>query len=165
MKKTIKEIAEELGVSKTAVRKKMTDEVKTKFAETVSGTIYIAPEGINIIKSLFKKNESQTKFAEVSENQFTEVSSEVSTVIELLKEELKSKNSLIEEQQKSIHELTMALENTTSSLQAAQALHAGTMQKQLKSTTGETLPEDTGELMGQERKKRPSFLARIFGSK
>lgn len=38
MSKTIKQIAEELGVSKTAVRKKMTPEVQTKFAE-VSGEV------------------------------------------------------------------------------------------------------------------------------
>jgi len=38
---------------------------------------------------------------------------------------------LIEQQQKNINDLTVALENTTKSLNAAQLLHAGTIQKQL----------------------------------
>ena len=41
MSKTIRQIADEIGVSKTAIRKKMTEEVKTKFSKTVSGIIYI----------------------------------------------------------------------------------------------------------------------------
>lgn len=159
MKKTIKEIADELGVSKTAVRKKMTDEVKTKFAETVSGTIYIEPEGVSIIKSCFMKSIEQTRFSPVSGNEFPEVSSDISGVLELLREELKSKNKLIEEQQKSIHELTTALENTTSSLQAAQALHAGTMHKQLGS--GEQKKEED-KSSTEETTEKPGFFSRIF---
>ena len=90
--KTIKEIAEELGVSKTAVRKKMTDEVKTKFAETVSGVIYLNEQGEKLIKQGFSKGEPKTEVSGVSANQFAEVSGQVSgefaVVVELMKEQL-----------------------------------------------------------------------------
>ena len=94
--KTIKQIADEIGVSKTAVRKKLTDEVKTKFAETVSGVIFISPEGESLIKQSFEHISPQTKFAEVSANQFPQVSGEVSALISMLERELKSKEAEIE---------------------------------------------------------------------
>ena len=95
--KTIKQIAEELGVSKTAVRKYLTDEVKTKFAQTVSGIIYIDEQGETLIKSSFDKNKPQTKFPDVSANKISEVSSEVSALISMLQRELEIKNKQIEE--------------------------------------------------------------------
>ena len=95
--KTIKQIADELGVSKTAVRNKMTDEVKTKFAETLHGVIHISEQGETIIKSMFVKIQSQTNFADVSANQFSGVSAEVSAIIEMLQRELEIKNKQIEE--------------------------------------------------------------------
>ena len=147
--KTIKQIADEIGVSKTAVRKKITPELKTKFAETVSGVIHISAEGESLIKSAFLSSRSQTEFAGVSENQFAGVSGQVSTLISMLQKELDIKNQQIES-------LTVALENTTASLHAAQALHAGTMQKQLTDGDSDQPEPDTPS-------KR--FFARIFGRK
>lgn len=129
--KTIKQIADEIGVSKTAIRKKMPVEVKTKFLETRNNVIYILPEGENLIKSAFEGRTPETKFPGVSENQFPGVSGEVSAFIAILQSELDAKNRQLEAKDKQIGELTAALENTTASLQAAQALHAGTMQQQL----------------------------------
>lgn len=154
--KTIKQIADELGVSKTAVRKKMTDEVKTKFAETVSGVIYISVCGENLIKQAFSKEEPQTEVSGVCGNQFSSVFGEFAVVIEALKQQLEVKDQQIEQQQQSIKELTAALENTTGSLKAAQALHAGTMQQQL------TAPEaDRNEPIEYDSKK--SVFKRWFG--
>lgn len=153
--KTIKQIADELGVSKTAVRKKMTDEVKTKFAETVSGVIYISVCGENLIKQAFSKDEPETSVSGVCENQFPPVSGQVSgefaVVIEALKHQLEVKDRQIEQQQQSIKELTAALENTTLSLKAAQALHAGTMHQQL-----EILPPISGEPLNERQDPRPA---------
>lgn len=78
MSKTIKQIAEELGVSKTAVRKKMTPEVQTKFAVKVSGVVFIDEEGERLIKQGFSKDRPQTEVSGVSGNQFAEISGEVS---------------------------------------------------------------------------------------
>jgi hypothetical protein len=125
--KTIKQIADELGVSKTAVRNYLTDEVQTKFAEIVSGTIYINEEGVNLIKSRFNKSEPKTKFAGNSANQFAEVTALVS----MLQKELDIKNSQIAELNKSLSDTTEALRLSNESLHAAQVLHAGTFQQQL----------------------------------
>lgn len=151
MSKTIKQIADELGVSKTAVCKKMTPEVQTKFAVKVSGVVFVDEQGESLIKQGFLKGEPQTEVSGVSgvvsANQFPVVSSEVSGILEVLQGQLAAKDLQISEkdkqlerQQQTIGELTAALEHTTQSLQAAQALHAGTMQQQK-----ESLPPITGE--------------------
>ncbi|MGL5254203.1 MAG: hypothetical protein ACRC9L_04255, partial [Brevinema sp.] len=166
--KTIKQIADELGVSKTAVRKKMTDEVKTKFAETVSGVIYISVSGENLIKQAFSRDEPQTEVSGVCGNQFPPVSGQVfgefTVVIEVLKQQLEVKDRQIEQQQQSIKELTAALENTTLSLTAAQALHAGTMHQQLESLppiNGEPVDEQQDSLLIEPERKQ-GFWKNLF---
>lgn len=127
MGKTIKQIADEIGVSKTAVRKKMTDEVKTKFAETIGNTVYISPKGESIIKSMFlasNENQTETKIANQNGNQ-TET---VSTLVSVLQNELEIKNKQIESLQDENKKLISALENTTQSLKASQTLHAKDIQ-------------------------------------
>ena len=154
--KTIKQIADEIGVSKTAVRKKITPEVKTKFAETVSGVIYISADGETLIKSAFVSARPQTEFAGVSENQFAEVSGQVSTVVSMLQKELDIKNEQIRELNARLAESNAALVAAQQSAQAAQMLHAGTMQQQLADGGGDPVEPATPP-------KR--FFARIFGRK
>ena len=117
MRYSIKEIADTIGVSKTAVRKKI--------------------EKLGLQTELLKNGNKIT----VDEN--------VAKVIEILQAELESKNKQLEskDQQlaskdRQIEDLTRALENTTASLQAEQALHAGTMQKQLSSGEEQEQAED-----------------------
>jgi len=164
--KTIKQIADEIGVSKTAVRKKIPPEVRAKFAQTGNHVIWISSEDEKLIKSAFSDRKQGEEFAvvsgEVSANQFPQVSGEVSAAFVLLQEQLQVKDRQIEDltksntdQQQSIRELTAALENTTASLQAAQALHAGTMQNQL--TDGEVAYKDEGKSKG--------FWERLFSRK
>jgi len=71
MSKTIKQIAEELGVSKTAIRKYMTPDFRANYVETTAnGVIIISDEGANQLESLRKLPKTpQTKFAETTENQ------------------------------------------------------------------------------------------------
>ena len=129
--KTIKQIADELGVSKTAVRRRLTPEVQTKFAETVAGVIYISSDGESVIRQTFQRTEVQTGFPVGSANKFAVGSGEVSTLVSMLQRELDAKNQLIDRQQSTIDELTAALITAQQSAQAAQALHAGTMQQHL----------------------------------
>lgn len=60
MGKTIKQIAEELGVSKQAVhQKRKSKELSTRlqsFTSIVDGVVYISVDGENIIKQAFSKN-------------------------------------------------------------------------------------------------------------
>ena len=143
--KTIKQIADELGVSKTAVRKHLTAEVRTKFAETISGVVCISEEGEMLIKSMFPTREPQTTFAVVPKNhkpQTDKVSATqfavVSTAIAALERELEAKTHQLEAKDRQITDLTAMLTTTQQQLgsaleqsAAAQALHAGTMRQQL----------------------------------
>ncbi|MBO5364596.1 MAG: hypothetical protein J6A56_03925 [Clostridia bacterium] len=134
MSKTIKELADELGVSKTAIRKYMTEEFRASHAtQTDSGVITIDSEGCKLIAESLRKNTGNTgnQLPETSANQ---VSGEI---IAILTEQLRAKDEQIAAQQQQIAQLTAALENTTASLQAAQALHAGTIKQQQLLEDGE----------------------------
>lgn len=100
--KTIRQIADELGVSKTAIRKKLTKEMKTKFLKTIGNTIYISEQGQNIIKSLFNQT---------NKNQVSVTSSQtVSTLISILQKELLEKNEQLSAKDKQISELQKLLD-------------------------------------------------------
>ena len=136
-KMTIRELAEALGCSKAAIRKHMTEEFRAKYTETAgNGVITIVSEGCAIIAETMGK---KWKLSETIGNQFPETDgNQVSgDEIAFLKEQIRAKDELIKSQQEQITNLTTALANTTASLQAAQALHAGTMGKKMLSD-GET---------------------------
>lgn len=130
--KSIREIANELGVSKQAIQKRISREPLctslSPYISTVGGAKYIAEEGILIIKSAYSKTEPTT----TTNNVHIDNPDNVQPILSILQNELEAKNKIIEQQQQSINDLTTALENTTASLHAAQALHAGTMQKQIE---------------------------------
>lgn len=75
-------------------------------------------------------------------------------VIEILRGELSAKNKQIEKLQEENFRLTEALENTTASLKAAQALHAGTMQQQLISSSVEDTSNKKEEPIETEIQKK-----------
>ncbi|HEM3598933.1 TPA: DUF536 domain-containing protein [Streptococcus suis] len=58
MSKTIKELAEEFGVSKTAIRNKLTEEFRSKWVQTSTAngvqTLVITEEGVKALKSIFQ---------------------------------------------------------------------------------------------------------------
>lgn len=129
MEYSIKDIADKVGVSKTAVNKKIANlGLQTKLVK--NGNRFVVDENtakqiIQAFSESDNQTKTQTEFANQNDNQFAKV-------IEILQSELESKN-------KQIEDLTRALEHTTASLNAEQALHAGTMQKQLtdKSSSSE----------------------------
>lgn len=129
MRYSIKEIADTVGVSKTAVRKKI-EKLGLQTELLKNGNKITVDENVakQIITAFDRptENETQTEFANQNDNEF-------SKVIEILQAELESKNKQLASKDRQIEDLTRALENTTASLQAEQALHAGTMQKQLSS--------------------------------
>lgn len=97
MSKTIKEIADELGVSKTTIRNKMTADFREKWVQTLTAkgvqTLVITEEGVNVLKSMFSsENQTANLGANLTENQFAPN--------EDFKAELKAKNEQIEKLQK-----------------------------------------------------------------
>ena len=97
MSKTIKEIADELGVSKTTIRNKMTADFREKWVQTLTAkgvqTLVITEEGVNVLKSMFSsENQTANLGANLTENQCAPN--------EDFKAELKAKNEQIEKLQK-----------------------------------------------------------------
>lgn len=129
--KTIKQIAEIFGVSKTAVRKYMTDDFRKKYVQTDgNGVLYINQEGENQLKSLWKlPRTTENQFAETTENEVCGTETLLKQMIDILQQQLKEKDNQIKELQTQAAQLTSALENTTNSLKAAQALHAATVKQ------------------------------------
>ena len=138
MRYSIKEIADTVGVSKTAVRKNI-EKLGLQTELLKNGNKITVDENVakQIITAFDRptENETQTEFANQNGNEF-------SKVIEILQAELESKNKQLASKDRQIEDLTRALENTTASLQAEQALHAGTMQKQLSSGEEQEQAED-----------------------
>ena len=132
MRYSIKEIADTVGVSKTAVRKKI-EKLGLQTELLKNGNKITVDENVakQIITAFDRptENETQTEFANQNDN-------------EILQAELESKNKQLASKDRQIEDLTRALENTTASLQAEQALHAGTMQKQLSSGEEQEQAED-----------------------
>ncbi len=102
--KTIKQLADELDLSKTAIRKKFTDEIKLKHLRTVGNIIVIDEIGCDLIKSGF----ASTVIAEVTEPKTTE--NQLKTV---QKQAESSKEQSIESSQK----LLKTLQTTVDILQ------------------------------------------------
>lgn len=150
---TIKQLADVLGVSKTAIRKYLTEEFRANYVETTAnGVITISETGCTRIAESMGKHENVARntaneFAKTTENpRVCTQDQTLEAVIAMLQKDLEAKNAQLEAKDRQIEQLTSALEHTTSSLQAAQALHAGTMQHQLEAPG-----------------KKPGIFARIFG--
>ena len=174
MAKTIKEIAEELGVSKQAVFKKikqvpLSTEIE-KFISTVDGKKLVSVDGENLIKQAFQRKQKTANVnvdAKDDGKMFTVGSNAGNTVygipfasqerentlvatfqtaidalasqLEAKDQQLAAKDRQLEEKDKQLERQTKTIEELATSLavaqhtaQAAQALHAGTIQRQIE---------------------------------
>ena len=185
MSKTIKQIADELGVSKQAVTKCI-DNLGLRSSLTKNGNSFLVGDSQEAaIKAAFSSR-SATKNANQNANQSpTELAILIQTLqasIDTLKEQLTIKDELIKSQQAflatkdeqinqltaAVQQQTAALESTTAALTAAQALHAGTIQERLKIQNGNAQEDDDFDVDSshvQELQERVGFFARIFGKK
>lgn len=128
MAKTIKKIADELGVSKTAVRKKIANLGLQSSLQKNGNQFVIDEEQEKIIKSAFSQKESQTENA----NKACEESETLSVVCSLLREQLEAKDKQIESLQRQNEALTESLKSVTESLHASQLLQANAEKKLLE---------------------------------
>ena len=113
--KTIKQIADELGVSKTAVRKKIENLGLQSSLRKNGNQFAIDKIQEKLIKQAFSGNETETKNANQSQTENHEVSDLVSvlhTTLSVLKAELEAKDRQIEklqmllDQEQQLHALT-----------------------------------------------------------
>ena len=137
MDKTIKQIADELGVSKQAVYKRYKGKLYTvcaPYAHTEQGVLYLSEQAENIIKQdFFQSDRSNGAHTDAHTEPHTECSNGVSehqqedSIISILNRTIDTLQNQLEVKDRQIEKLTEALV-------AAQALHAGTIQQQIEST-------------------------------
>ena len=134
MSKTIKQIADEIGVSKTAVRKQIANlGLRSSLRKNGNQFAIDKREETLILKAFSEK--TQTKNA----NQTQTANHEVSDLVCGLQRTIDTLQGQITIKDKQIEDLSEALKSAQQTAAAAQALHAGTMQQQLleSDTTGE----------------------------
>lgn len=157
MAKTIKQIADEIGVSKQTVYKRYKGKLYTvcaPYAHTEQGVLYIEEQGETLIKQDFLQKEcSIGAVLEQSEN--AGVVAVLQTTIDTLQGQLAIKDKQIEELNARLAEVSSALVAAQQTAQAAQALHAGTIQQQL--TSGADLSDGSGNEM-----KKSGWFSRWF---
>lgn len=167
---TIKELADKLGVSKTAVRKHMTPEFRCKHTETDrNGVITIDPAGCKLIAETMGRNE---KLSESTENKIPETPENTENPLyAILRAELAAKNQQIDEKDRLIEQLRKDLADERQHSHGlaselarladqAQHLHAGSIKKQL----GAGEPVSQNEVVvdasePEQKKRRGGFFA------
>lgn len=170
MAKTTKEIADELGIDKQIVyryiKKNHINEAHHEALQNGGVKRYDEAAESLIKQGLSQKSTSSEAHHEVLQNRINDAVSEA--VIELLRKELEIKNKQIEQQAQTITRLTDALAAAQQTAQAAQALHAGTMQQQLNAAAAdedmdpatakeETVIEPRSDEHAEPKKKRWQF--------
>lgn len=173
--KTIRQIADELGVSKQAVFKKIKNEPLSTSLQglmgMVDGRLTVSVDGEKLIKQAFSEgwrqcvvDDSSTKVDGASTNPSLNPSlisdgvvSVLQTTIDTLQEQLAVKDRQIEQQAQTITQLTEALSAAQQAVSAAQALHAGTIQQQLTSGQAAVKEEDQ-----QDPAESRSWFHRLF---
>lgn len=135
--KTIKQLADELEVSKTAVRKYMTAEFRAAhIAITAGGVITIDDAGCKWIAERLQKPLKSTTNTTNHEPETTENQVSVD-MVKLLQSTIETLQQQLEVKDRQIAELTETVKAQAQSISSAQALHAGTMQQVLSEPSAE----------------------------
>ena len=138
MSMTVKQLADSLGVTKTAIRKRFTEDFRANHLQTTAnGVIIISDEGCKLIAETLQTTANQIPQTAETVTENTE-NSLLQTTIAVLREQLSEKDkqiaaltSALTTSQEQVKQLTESLHDTTTALAAAQALHAGTIKQQL----------------------------------
>lgn len=156
--KTIRQIADEIGVSKTAVNKQIANLGLRSGLRKNGNQFAIDEHQEALIKQAFSEK-SQTEIENQTQTENHEVSDLVCVLqatIDTLQGQLEVKDRQIEQQAQTITRLTDALAAAQQTAVAAQALHAGTIQQQLVAGEGEELQQE------RETVPRRSWWKRLF---
>ena len=173
--KTIRQIADEIGVSKQAVFKKIKREPLSTSLQgltaMVDGRLMVEVDGEKLIKQAFSEIAPSTTTNQLTgavdglvdapstknEEKMAEVDGVISVLkatIDTLQGQLEVKDRQIEQQAQTIIRLTDTLAAAQQTAAAAQALHAGTIQQQL--LTGEAGVDQ------QEPEQKRGWFSKLF---
>ncbi|MBQ2348937.1 MAG: hypothetical protein II388_11325 [Clostridia bacterium] len=196
MQMTIRQLANELGVSKTTINKIISglgvqhtiQKVGNKYLLSETQILQIKMQLAQNEKSKIENLKSQTDDQKSKTENLKSQTDDQKSKTENLKSQTDNQNlililekqlSLLNEQlaikdeqimdyreqikfyQEQILMLTQSLHDATTALTAAQALHAGTIQKQL--TEHSLMDQSSGE--PEVHKQKQGFLSRLFGRK
>ena len=163
--KTIRQIADEIGVSKTAVNKQIANLGLRSGLRKNGNQFAIDEHQEALIKQAFSEksqteieNQSQTK-TQTENHEVGDLVCVLQATIDTLQGQLEVKDRQIEQQAQTITRLTDALAAAQQTAVAAQALHAGTVQQQLVAGEGEELQQE------RETVPRRSWWKRLFEGK
>ena len=147
---------------KLKISNKSENEVQPKTEKTEKSESEIQPKSEKTEKS---ESEIQSKSEKTENNIFMEqlliLNKQLAVKdgqITMLQDQLAVKDRQINLLQEQISQLTAAMENLTASLNAEQALHAGTIQKQLAEHSIMDQPSDV-----EQSKQKQGFFSRLFG--
>lgn len=149
--KTIRQIADEIGVSKTAISKQIANLGLRSGLRKNGNQFAIDEHQEALIKQAFSEK-SQTEI----ENQTQTENHEVSDLVCVLQATIDTLQGQLEVKDRQIEKLTEALVAAQQTAAAAQALHAGTIQQQL--ITGES---GAGQ-QGQEPEQKCGWFSKLF---
>ena len=152
--KTVRQIADELGVSKTAVSKQIANLGLRSSLRKNGNQFAIDEQQEVLIKQAFLEktktenaNQSQTK-TQTENHEVGDLVCVLQATIDTLQGQLEVKDRQIEQQAQTITRLTDALAAAQQTAAAAQALHAGTIQQRFISKEAEM------DLERHEKKRR-----------
>lgn len=157
--KTIRQIADEIGVSKQAVYKRYKGKLHTvcaPYTHTEQGVLYLSEQAETLIKQDFLKDD-RSNGAVPEQSQEAGVVAVLQATIDTLQGQLEVKDRQIEELNARLAEVSAALLAAQQTAAAAQALHAGTIQQQL--LTGEA----GADQQGQEPEQKRGWFSKLFG--
>ena len=165
--KTIRQIADELGVSKQAVYKRFKGKLHTvcaPYAHTEQGVLYLEERGETLIKQDFLQGDRSIgahtdTHTECSNGAVLELGQQ-GDLVTVLQATIDTLQGQLEVKDRQIEQLTSALVAAQQTAAAAQALHAGTMHQQLLS--GEAGADQLGQ--ESEPSQKRSWISRFFGN-
>lgn len=154
---TIAEFAELAGVSRQSIYKQMSTRL-SKYCKLVDNKKMIEYRALAEVFGISVEQPCQPE-NDNSVNPNVNQSEPFEEIIEMLRNELEVKNRQITTLQEQNIQLTETIAKMSDSLQAAQALHAGTIQQQLEGPVehqSESAPEPESESL------KVGFWARLF---
>ena len=154
--KTIRQIADEIGVSKTAVSKQIANLGLRSGLRKNGNQFAIDEHQEALIKQAFSEK-SQTEIENQTQTKTQTENHEVSDLVCVLQATIDTLQGQLEVKDRQIEKLTEALVAAQQTAAAAQALHAGTIQQQL--ITGEAGVDQ------QEPEQKKSWFSKIFGGR
>ena len=154
--KTIRQIADEIGVSKTAVNKQIANLGLRSELRKNGNQFAIDEHQEALIKQAFSEK-TQTEIENQTQTKTQTENHEVSDLVCVLQATIDTLQGQLEVKDRQIEKLTEALVAAQQTAAAAQALHAGTIQQQL--ITGEAGVDQ------QEPEQKKSWFSKIFGGR